>query len=93
MCECPIPCHAPACSDMSKSIPSITMRAEVEGGLDEDPGTPTNARSPWLSLNDGSETVVLDEPGINMSQRAKISDLGMRDELDLVTYGYALRVA
>ena len=69
------------------------MRAEVEGGLAEDPGTPTTAKSPWLSLNDGSEAVVLNEPGIDMSHRARISDLGMRDELDLTTYGYALRVA
>jgi hypothetical protein len=69
------------------------MRAEVEGGLWEDPPTPTNAKSPWLSLNDGSDAVILDEPEINMSQRARISDLGMRDELDLTTYGFALRVA
>lgn len=73
------------------------MRAEVEGGLWEDPetptATPTNAKSPWLSLNDGSDAVVLDEPETNMSHRARISDLGMRDELDLITYGYALRVA
>lgn len=68
------------------------MRAEVEGGLIDDPGTPTVKHSPWLSLNDGSDAVILDEPA-NMMSRPRVSTLAMRDELDLTTYGYALRVA
>lgn len=69
------------------------MRAEVEGGLYAEPGTPTNVKSPWLRLNDGSETVILDEPGMNAMFRGKVSSLGITDELDSTTYGYALRVA
>jgi hypothetical protein len=70
------------------------MRAEVEGGLYDGPGTPTtNIKSPWLRLNDGNETVILDEPGMDAMFRGKVSSLGITDELDSTTYGYALRVA
>ncbi|KAJ9121626.1 hypothetical protein QFC22_002246 [Naganishia vaughanmartiniae] len=70
------------------------MRAEVEGGLYDEPATPTiNTKSPWLRLNDGNDTVILDEPGMDAMFRGKVSSQGITDELDSTTYGYALRVA
>ncbi|KAJ9107899.1 hypothetical protein QFC19_002642 [Naganishia cerealis] len=65
------------------------MRAEADAA----PDTPTTAKSPWLSLNDGTETVILDDPGADTMYRPQVSAVGIADELDSTTYGYALRVA